>query len=181
MGMPGTFDQTDYAFYQEGTESGSTIIGTQNNQQTIDVDTNFQIRILLQETSGTADVFESLQWEYNLAAAGWNNVTTSSSVLQAVNSTSLTDGGDTTSRLTGGGGTFITPNAWVTEDGNSANLSFPGNDHCEALLSCQIIGADVSDGQELLVRVGGTPLPTYTNTADIDINKATTRRIFVVS
>lgn len=182
MGMPGSFDQTDYAFYQDGTESGSTIIGTQNNQQTIDVDTNFQVRILLQETSGTADVFENLQWEYELnSSAIWVNVTTTSSVLQAVNSTNLTDGNDTTSRLTGGGGTFITPNAWITEDGNSANLSYAASEHCEALLSCQIIGTDVSDGDQILVRVDGSPNPSYTQTADIDVNKAVTRRIFVIS
>ena len=183
MGMPGVFDQTDYAFYDEGTESGSTIIGTQNNQQDIDVDTNFQVRILLQETSGAAiDTFEGLQWEYELNQSGtWNSITTSSSVIQAVNSTSLTDQGDTTSRLTGGSGTFLTPNAWVSEDGNSANLVFTPGDHCEALLSAQIIGTDVSNGDEIRARVTGNPTPAWTVEADINVVKATTRRIFVIT
>ena len=113
MGMPGTFSQTDYAFYGEGSESGSTIIGTQNSQQNVDVDTNFQIRVLMQESSGAGDVFEAGQWQYELNTSGtWVDVTTTSSVLQAVNSSSLT-ATDTTSRLTGGTGTFITPNSYV--------------------------------------------------------------------
>lgn len=183
MGMPGAFDQTDYAFYDEGTESGSSIIGTQNNQQSVDVDTNFQIRILLQETSATADDFEGLQWEFELNTSGtFANITTSSSVIQAVDSSSLTDANDTTSRLTGGSGTFITPNAWITEDGNSANLTYAASEHCEALLSAQIIGADVSNGDQILVRVAGSPNPSYTQTADIDVIKAAgARRIFVIT
>jgi hypothetical protein len=175
MGMPGDFVQTDYAFYEEGTESGSAIIGTQNNQQSIDVDTNFQIRILMQEESATADDLELPFWEYELnSSATWVPVTTTSSVLKAVDSSSLTDADDTTSRLTGGSGTFLTTNSWVTEDGTLATLSYPaGSEHCEALLSCSIVSGDVGNGDQILVRLSAdTPKPTFTLTADIDVVKA---------
>jgi len=185
MGMPGAFAQTDYAFYSDGTESGSTIIGTQNNQQDVDVDTNFQIRILMQEESATADDLELVYWEYELnSSTTWVPVTTTSSVLQAVDSTNLTNGDDTTSRLTGGTGTFITPNAWVTEDGTSATLTYAASEHCEALLSATIVSGDVSNGDQILVRLqADTPKPSYTLTADINVVKAggPTRRVFVIS
>jgi len=176
MGMPGTFSQTDYAFYGEGSESGSTIIGTQNNQQNVDVDTNFQIRVLMQESSGTGDVFEAGQWQYELNTSGtWVDVTTTSSVLQAVNSSSLT-ATDTTSRLTGGTGTFITPNSYVEEgSGPYSDLTWAASAYCEALLSATIVGADVSNGDQILVRLDGTPGPTWTE-ADINVVKASTGR-----
>jgi hypothetical protein len=173
MGMPGAFAQTDYAFYLDGSEVAASIIGTQNNQQTLDVDTNYQIRLLIQETGGSDDDDQELPvFEYELnTSTVWNDITESSSVIQAVDSNNLTDGGDTTSRLTGGSGTFITPNAWVTEDGNLPTLSYVAGEHCEALLSCQIIGADVSNGDQILVRLNGSPNITYTATADIDVAK----------
>lgn len=182
-GQPGSFDQSAYAFYQDGTESGATIIGTQNTQQDIDVDTTFQVRVRIQEENQAADILETVTWEYSLAGAGYLPVTTTSSVLKAVDGL-LTDGVDTTERITGGTGTFVSSNAWATEDGTVPNLSFPQNSYCESVLSCQIVSADVSNGQELLVRlIADTPIPTTTVPADINIVKAggAARRIFVVT
>jgi hypothetical protein len=172
------FDQDSYAFYEDGTESGSTIIGSANNQQTLDVDTNYQCRILVQETTGNLGSLNNEDFEYNHNSGGWNVVTTTSSVIQAINSANLTNGNDTTQRI--GSGTYDTTNGWVSEDGALTSNSISGNNECEGLLSFQIVGADVSNGDEILIRVSG--MDTYTRNADIDVNKAAAaRRIFIVS
>lgn len=171
------WDQDSYAFYEDGTESGSSIIGSANNQQTLDIDTNYQARLLIQETAGASGNLSTPEWEYNHNSGGWIDVTTTSSVVKAVDSANLTDTGDTTQRV--GGGTFITTNGWISETGAMATLAFAGNDECEGLLSFQIIGADVAHGDEILLRMFN--IDTYTRNADIDVNKPSGgRRVFVI-
>lgn len=172
------WDQDSYAFYDDdGSESAATIIGSANNQQTLTVDTFYHCRILVQETGGSDGNLNTPEWEYNHAGGGWVNVTTSSSVIQAVDSANLTNGGDTTQRL--GGGTFIGTNAWVREDGLTPTLNFPvGNEECESVLSFQVIGTDVADGDEILLRMFN--MDSYTRNADIDVDKPVTRRVFIV-
>ena len=159
--------QTGYAFYEDGTESGATQIGTDTSQTTIDSDTNFQVRILIQQDNNKSFTLTTPVFQYNHQGGGWTTITTSSSPLRAVNGT-VTDGNNTTERITGTG-TFITPNAYVCEDGSLPTLAYPNNDFCEALLSCQIIGSAITNGDEILVRVSG--ITTYTVDADIDVNK----------
>lgn len=173
------FDQDSFAFYNDdGGESSATQIGSTNAQQTLEVDTIYHCRLLAQETGGASGSLSTPEWEYNHNnSGGWLNVTASSSVVQAVDSANLTHGGDTTQRI--GGGTFVATNAWVTEDGVVPTLSFGANEECESVLSFQIVGADVSNGDEILLRMFG--MDTYTRNADIDVNKAAaTRRIIVV-
>lgn len=171
------FDQDSYAFYQDGTESGSAIIGSANNQQTLDVDTNYQCRILIQETGGASGEVKNANWEYNHQGGGWTVITTISSVIIAVDSTNLTNGADTTQRI--GIGTYDSTNGWVSEDGSATNNTIDTNNECEGLLSFQIVGTDVSHGDEILIRM--STMDTYTRDADIDVNKPTTRRVFVIS
>lgn len=161
------FDQDSYAFYEDGTESGSTIIGSVNTQQTLTVGTNYQCRLLIQETGGASGNLMTPEWEYNHAGGGWTNVTTSSSVIRAVDSVNLTNGEDTTQRI--GSGTFVTPNAWVSEVGGMPTLTFGVGEECEGLLSFQIVSAGVTHGDEILLRMFN--MDTYTREADIDVNK----------
>jgi hypothetical protein len=169
MGMPGEFVQSNYQIYEEGSESGSTPLAAVNTEANVDVDTNFQVRVQIDEISTTADDMETPVWEYELnTSTVWNDITGSSSVIQAAASTPLT-ATDTADRLTTG---IITPNSWVDEsDGAIPTLTYAGDDSCEALLSCQIIGADVSNGDQILVRLSGTPTIAYTVTADINVVK----------
>jgi hypothetical protein len=168
--MPGVFEQTQFAFYLEGTESGATIVGSAGAEQSLDVDVIYQCRVQMDETSATADDFETPQFQYEVdQSAVWNDITTTSSVIQTVDSSSLTDGGDTTNRFSTA---VISPNGWVTEDGNLPTLAYAGNDSCQALLSFQILGADVSNGQEIRIRLDGTPGPTWPAEADINVVKA---------
>lgn len=171
------FDQDSYAFYSEGTESGSTIIGSVNNQQTLDTGTKYQCRILIQETGGADGSVNNQDWQYSHNSGTWTIITTTSSVVQAVDSDDLTNGADTTQRI--GSGTYDATNGWVSEDGMMTSNAIAANNECEGLLSFQIIAGDVSHGDEILIRMNG--MDSYTRNADIDVNKPTTRRVFVVS
>jgi len=73
------FTQAAFRFYEDGTESGSTAIDTQDTNITRDVsggDSNLQLRVRLQETNAvialTTDDYQ-LQYELN-DSASWENV-----------------------------------------------------------------------------------------------------------
>jgi hypothetical protein len=172
-GQPGDFSQNGYRIFAEGTESGSTPLADANTAADVDVDTNFQVRVLMQEESQAEDTLEGVFFEYDLnASASWNPVTASSLVIQAVTSTFLDNEDPTVSRFTGNG-TFISANAWVTEDGTVPDLLFPVGDYCEALLSCSIVSGDVVDGNVITVRLNATtPNPSFSFTATINVVEA---------
>jgi hypothetical protein len=176
-GAMAAWDQDSYAFYDDGTESGSTQVGTTNTETALDVNTNYQCRLLIQETGGADGSINTPEFEFNHNSGGWINVTGSSSPVQAVDSTNLTGGGDTTQRL--GAGSFISTNGWVSEDGAMPTLGFLSGEECEGLLSFQIIGSAVFHGDEILLRMFN--MDSYTREADIDVNKPVTRRVMVVS
>lgn len=165
-GMP-AFDQSAYGFFNDGTESGATQIGSSDTQQTLDIDTTYHVRLEVTETNGNDGLAMPGNWEYNRNGAGFVAITTTSSIVIAVDG-GLVDGNDTTQRL-GGGGTFVTPNAWQCEDGTQPNLTYVGSEISEGVLAFQIVGADVNHGDEILIQLAG--LSTWTFNADIDVNK----------
>ena len=175
---PPTLEVTNWAFYEDGTESGSTIIGSVNTNPTLDVDTNYQIRHGLEETSGNASKNTEGQLQYNHNAGGWNNVNSSSSVVQMVNSANLSDGDDTTQRITSF--TFDTENAGIDEvtgisGGSTSDLNNTG---FETLHSIQIIGADVSNNDTIVLKIvnsndGDNDFDVYNQTnPTVTVNKA---------
>ena len=100
---PGVLESANWGFYNDGTESGSTIIGSVNTNPTkgsIPYDTVFLARFDVFETGGNAskNTFCQLQYFHTQGTATWTNVTATSSVVQTTSS-SLTDGDDTTQRL----------------------------------------------------------------------------------
>lgn len=103
---------TDWAWYADGTEAGSQIIGTKNtNPTTLSVDVIYLFRTGLQETSGNlAKDKNKLNLEFNKDSGGYTSVTTSSDC-RSFASANLTDGADTTQRLTAF--SFKSPNACV--------------------------------------------------------------------
>lgn len=150
---PPTLEVTDWAFYNDGTESGSTIIGTKNTNPTLLTDTIYQFRTGLEETSGNSGKNQTPQLQYNLNSGGWVNVTGSSSVVQAAPSTNLTDGNDTTQRLTTF--TYDTTNEGVDDadglaGGNTADIL---SDGFEALFSFKIISTDVVNADTIQLKI----------------------------
>lgn len=160
-------DQEAFRFGTDGTETGHGWIDAQSidvsigSGQTVDVDATFLIRIRAAETGGASLANVDLELQYNKGGAGWNNVTTSSSNIIAVNSANLTEGDNTTERLTGGTATFQGTNAGVSEDGTAGgnNLDFGANEYTEVLYAIQVVNADVADADTIdlrLTRDGGT-------------------------
>lgn len=162
--------QQDYAFYSDGTESGSTIVGTAGSQQSLDVDTIYFCRLAIAETAGaTESPILDVRWQYNLAAGGWTDVGTTTP-LQFAASSNVTDGGTTSDRI-GGTGTFNAGRIYESANNTATVYTSSGNDHTEVLLVFTIDSAQVSNGQEILVRCvrgDGTVLDSYVD-ADIDV------------
>ena len=176
------YDLDSFAFYEDGTESGSTIVGSVNSGitvgdgQTITLDTAFQLRTLVQETNNKGENNLSFQAQYNKNGAGWNNITDTSSNVRSAGSANLTDQDPTTQRI--GAGTYITDNNCVEDvDGAIPGYTdFAGNDEVEQLFSIQVIGADVNDADviDFRVLIGGSAPDTTTNTPTLTVNKVAT-------
>lgn len=182
MGMPvePVWEQEDYAFYSDGTESGASIIGTRGTQQTLDTDTVYHCRLLIADTAGANDTASetvlTARWEYNLAGGGWTIISGTTPV-QFVDNANLADGGATTNRDPLGTGGFVTGRIYESRNDTATAMSLPldsTTSHTELVLHFQIDSAQVSDGQECLIRCvkgDGTAFTSYVN-ADIDINEA---------
>lgn len=176
MGKPANYDQDSFRYRDDdGSESGATWKYTANNNGDLDVDTNYRMRFLIQETNGGDGADVDFEFQYNLGGAGWNNITTSSSVIKAVTSTHFTNGDDCTQQV-GSGGTFLGNNDGMTEDGTSggANLDFTSGAESETELCFQIVSGDVADNNTIQIRLtrdSGTVLESYTNTPSISVNE----------
>ena len=161
-------DQEGFRFRNDdGSETTATWLAALNTNASLAVDTTYRLRMLIQNATVGAISDVDLEWQYNLASAGWNNITTSSSVIRAVASANFVDGDDCTQQL--GSGTFLSNNDGMTEDGTAggANLDFTTNQETETELCFQVRSADVTHGQTIqfrLTRDGGTVLSTYTRT-----------------
>lgn len=179
-----SWEQAAYAFYEDGTEAGATLIGGADAQQTLTTGTAYHCRIAVNETAGaTGSPALTLRWQYNLAAGGWTDVS-GTSPLQFVDNGNLTDGGTTTNRDPVGTGTFVAGRIYETLNDGATFYTSSGSDHSEAVLHFQIDAAQVTDGQEILVRVvegDGTALDTYTVNADIDVNEASPTTVTLVA
>lgn len=160
-----------------GGETSTDWIAAINIDWTQDLDSNFRIRFLIEETDDVEDLDIVFQLQYNLSSGGWNNVTASSSVVRSSASGFVTDGIDTTEQLSGPG-TFLTTNAGFDEvDGaaGGANLDFTTTinqevevEYCVQLRSADTIGTDTV--QLRIVKGTSTQLTVYTNTPTITPN-----------
>ena len=178
MGAPvdPIWEQEDYAFYTDGTETDAVIIGTTGSQQTLEVDTAYHCRLAIGDTNGTNKTNPlAIKWQYNLAGGGWVDVTTTTPI-QFVDNANLADGGPTTNRDPVGTGTFNV--GLIYESASTATIYTPPltevPTHTEVLLHFLIDSAQVTNGQEILVRCvhsDGTSFTTYVD-ADINVNEA---------
>lgn len=179
MGMPvePIWEAEQYAFYNDGTESGSTIVGTVNTQQTLDTDTIYFCRISINDTApGTdnADVPSlTVKWQFNNAGGGWTDVGTTTAV-QFAASGNVTDGGTTSNRDPSNTGTFNAGRIYESAANATTVITANGSTQStEVLLVFQIDSAQVSDNAEVLIRCtegDGTLLAGTAVEADIDVN-----------
>lgn len=154
--MAFTPSQARFRFYNDdGSESGSTAAAGQDTNITADTSSgnvNYHLRVGLQETGGTAGTSRPWQLQYEKNDSGvWNNVSTGSSNVRAFDSANLTDGGNSTRRLSGGTGSFVA--GMVAETGLTGNVALTASNHTEHLYTIEFIAADVADGDTFDFRV----------------------------
>lgn len=181
-----------HRFYDDGTESGSSPLATQNNNITLNVDAGdyqVQLRYLVQETGGAFGK-SSDDWtlEYEVDGGGvWTTITAASSRIQADTGSTLTDGGVSTDRaadgITGGSGGFT---AGEQEAGDGEITDWGGmiaSAYTEHVWGLLVIKNDNSDAEVLGFRMrlnGGSMGNTRTPTITIE-KAASTRRIFHIT
>jgi len=169
--------QNSYAFYADGTETGSVIIGAANTAQWLNVtsDRNLQLRIRVQNTTANAGATtDDWQLQRSIAGGAFANVTTSSTGVKAFASASLTDAAVTTNRLGAGTGSFVAGE--ISETGLVTDRQVTASNYSELLYSLTLIAADLSAGQAITFRVqfNGAVLGAYNQTPTINVLKNVT-------
>ena len=173
---------TCYRFgYADGTESTHTWRAAEKGNPTVIVNHPFLLRLGIQQTEATAAANLAQQFRYNKNGAGWNNITTSSSVVKAVTPVTFADAATTTARLTNLTGSPDTSNANCTVDGSSGGSAndVPISGNSETVCGLQIISTDVANGDTIQFdcTVSG---PTTTITKDITPQLTVSKPTFVL-
>lgn len=168
-----TLSQAAFGYYEDGTETGSTIIGTQdtNISRNVDSNSNMLLRVRLQEGgSGSGNTTDDYQLQYSKNSGAYTDVTTVSSNIIGFNSTNLTDGGATTNRLTAGSGSFVAGE--ISEDGLVDDHQITASNYTEHLYALTLVSADLANNDTLDFRVlrNGSPI-TYSITPRITATK----------
>lgn len=158
-----------FRFYNDdGSESAATAIEDQNTNVIAAIPSgnySFHLRLRLQETAGVSGLStDDFTLEYRRNGGAWTAIFSGSgSFVQSFDSTHLTDGSATTSRLTGGSGSFVPGE--VDEIAFADNIQITASNHTELLYTGRIIGADCADQDLIEFRVtknSAVPLNVYT-------------------
>ena len=175
--------QQYFRFYEDGTESGSVAIDTQNTNITrsVTADSNLLLRISVTESDGVSGAAtDDWQLQYSLNGGTYTNITTSSSVVKAFNSSNLTDAGATTQRLSSNGLSWIAGK--ISEDGLVDNHQLTAFNATEYLFALTIVSADVSHNNTIDFRLllNGSDFTsfggTYAVTPTITVSKGSVSR-----
>ncbi len=139
-----SLDATAFRFYEDGTESGSTALATQDTDilhNLRDGNLNLALRIRLQNSGIDGLTTDDFQLQYAKNGGSYTNVTSSSSDIQGFDSGDLTDGGTTTNRLGSGTGSFVAGE--IAEDGLVDNRQVTESNYTEMLYSLTSIAEDL--------------------------------------
>ena len=176
--MAGTPNLTQHMFRgrnDDGNETTATWIEAANTDWTQAVDVNFRVRFVVKENNSANPANFGCQLQYNLAAAGWNDVNATSSVVQSSASPNLADRAVLTQQL--GSGTF-SAGAFDEVDGELTealdDTDIAQNTEGEYEFCVQIRSADVTDAQTLQLRLvwdSGAALTGYTQTPTITVSE----------
>lgn len=174
MGKPIILDQDSFRYRNDDNdEANASWIYALNIDGSLDVDTNYRIRLLIQETNNGAAVSKVWKFQRSYNSGAWTDITTTSSVVKAVSSSYFADGDDCTQQL--GSGTFISTNSGMSEDGNTGSVLIGTNYETEAELAFQIVSGDVANNDTIEIRAvesDSTLLGTYTRTPSITVSEA---------
>lgn len=185
MGQPNYIQEDWQGFEDDGGIEASTskTSGTNNTNWTQNVDENFRIRFVIQNTGNKAgsNVIFTLYSNYN--GTGYIPVTTASSYVILSNDTqSIADHATTAQRI--GDGTYDSNDSQGWDDGTTDNhtgiCDVGINTEQEVEFSLQIVGADVANGNTVLFEVresDGTQLNSYNTRPSITVSKTVTSNL----
>ena len=169
--------QRDFrAINDNGSESASTFLAALNTNWTQAQNANFRLRIAIVMSSGSGWTSTStVKFQYNKNSAGWNDITSVSSVVQLSTSSFVTDETATTQRISSPD-TFLAGNVLTSSTLTSAAVgSIAETMEVEACL--KILSAGTTVGDTIQIRVvnnSGTAAAAYTNTPTITVSAGST-------
>ena len=168
-------DQVHYKFWES---DASTQVANTDTAPTLSVDTTYVLQVEIENIGDEISVSEVFDFQYNLASAGWNNVTGASSVVRTANPTGITDGTATVSGDNLGSAKLFTAGE-ECEDGTTAAMQINSTDttpeYTDHRFGFTILSADVTNGQTLefrATRASWTALDTYTVAISSTISEA---------
>jgi hypothetical protein len=172
MGGGAMFGLAQTAYWgrnDNGTEITATGKAVQKTNWSQDVDENFRVRFVLQETGGAAGTTGTIQLQYQVGGTGgWSNVDDVSSVVRSSASPNFTDNQATTNHASiTGSGTFVA-GSMDQVNGLVNTVSLGASGHTEVEFCVQIVGADVINGTLVGLRIN----TTTTNAPLITVIKA---------
>lgn len=140
----------------DGTQTTATWKAAEDANWSFGTDTNLRVRFTIGNEGTGNKTFTNLQLEYNKNGAGWNAVTSASSVVRSATSANVTDATATTQQLTSGLGNFVAGEICTDGVGASKTLQSPTpNEFTEYEYVVQIRSGDVSAGDTIQLRVTG--------------------------
>lgn len=154
----------------DGNEAAYTFLAALDATAVLNTNTNYILRLGI-VNSGTATATGGYQWQYNKNGAGWNDITTTSSVVKSVDSTNITGNGNCTQRITTE--SFLAANKGQCETGTTGSIILSNTPTAmETCLPMQVVAADVSQGDTIEYRVTSTTaIPiTYAATGTFTVN-----------
>ena len=154
----------------DGSETTATDRQAVNTDETLELDTNYRMRIGVQgaHTNGPVSFDLTVAFQYNVDGLGWNNITTASANVRAVGSGNFTDDDVTTEQLAQSQ-TFVAGH--MDDDGSCTAVSISDTGESEFEICFQLRSADLSGGEAVEIRIvdSGAALTTYTQTPSITV------------
>ena len=170
--MPATWNQASFRGRNDnGSEAVASWIAAENANWLQEVDKIFRVRFEVEETAALLGNC-SMQLQYNLKAAGWNNVNATSLVVRVLASAYIADGVATTDQMTTSAKAFVA--GQIDEVNGIAGNPALNNQVTEHEFCIVILGANVADGDTIQLRgvdnnAGGAAYGAYTNTPTITV------------
>jgi hypothetical protein len=159
----------------DGSESAATWKQNQDVNDSINVNTNFRVRFLIDETNSRAWTNKVWNLYYSLNAGAYAAVSGTTPVKFAA-STQFADGDDCTSQLTGGSGTFVTNNNGMKETTGGATNSGTAGYYFETEWCLELDSAQVANGDTVALRIydSTSAINAYTSTPTVTVVEGST-------
>lgn len=175
-GTTAAFTQSHARFRNDnGTEATATYLALEDANATLLVDTNYRIRIQVDETAGGGSNNFTGVLRYSHNSGAYTAVSASSAVVRASASANLTDEEATTAQLTAPTGTFVA-GAVDEADGSAGTtqIDFAAGQYTELEYCFQIVSGDVVNGDTIDFRVyrGAVVLNSYAVTIRATVSEA---------